>query len=253
MIQGLTPSGDPKPDGKQYYEPVVLTVSGYSQYNENQISFTEIDGFWGLPNGYMKVDKDDGRPPLGAVARFDLSSKPKTSPSAKPGSLYRDITGIYKIAEGEQPIAQQSAPPPPAGDPREQWSDAPPTGNAPDTENIISTPSGAYHMTPKDYQYIQGVEKSQARERKMMAWLGLSYRLAGNHDWKGEALVAAEADWEAGYTQLKNGETPFTIEETEWENPATEVDEQAQAHLADVANEQPANEDGFGEAESVPW
>jgi len=238
MIQGLTPSGDPKPDGKQYYEPVVLTVSGYSQYNENQISFTEIDGFWSLPNDFMKVGTNDRRPPQGAVARFNLSSKPKTSPSAKPGSLYRDITGIYKTAEGEQPIAQQSAPPPPAGDPREQWSDAPSTA--------LSTPVLDTDAKIKKSQALNLLQEiltsgDTVNAPKMIEKMGF--------ETTEEAIDAFAFNWNI----LRNGETPFTIEETEWENPATEVDEQAQAHLADVANEQPANEDGFGEAESVPW
>ena len=248
MIQGLTPSGDPKPDGKQYYEPVVLTVSGYSQYNENEISFTEIDGFWSLPNDFMKVGTNDRRPPQGAVARFNLSSKPKRSPSAKPGSLYRDITGIYKTAEGEQPIARQSAPPPPAGDPREQWSDAPST--APSTP-VLDT--DAKIKKSQALNLLQEILNSGDTENapKMIEKMGF--------ETTDDAIDVFAFNW----NMLRNGETPFTIGESEWENPAAEVDEQAQAHLADVANEQPAseqpaseqpaNDDGYGEPESIPW
>ena len=167
-ISGLTIS-DEKPNGKTFYEPAVLTVKGTSQYNENQISFVEIQGFWQLPENFTGKRK----PPDGTVAKFTLSTKPKSGQNAKPGSMHMDIGGIYKT--DEQPIEQ--------ADPREEYVD--------------------------DQQPATPQLTLDQRIAKAQAWNGLTERLAGNNPWEGAVLEHRELMWEAGFDALIRGKTPF--------------------------------------------
>ena len=47
MIEGLQIEREFE-NGKVYYEPVVLTVSGVSKFRDDEISFREIQGFWSI-------------------------------------------------------------------------------------------------------------------------------------------------------------------------------------------------------------
>lgn len=96
-------------DGSIYFEPVVLKVSGYSQYRpESDVRFEDVPDFWALPEKYHGPNK----PPLGTIARFHLKTKPKSGPNAKPGSMYRDVVKIEKADASEYtgaPAAPQAA------------------------------------------------------------------------------------------------------------------------------------------------
>ena len=239
-IPGLVIS-DEKPNGKTYYEPTVLTVKGQSQYNDDQISFEEIQGFWQLPDQFS----GSKRPPQGTVAKFSLSTNPKRGQNARPGSMYMDIGGIYKITEGEQPIApQQQA----QQDFRDDWGDQV-------ADEGVQAVSVEANLTVDEK-----IKKSQAlnllfdaltqpmREEERIELLdGMGFG-----DYKGAAQVAGEQ-----WNNLRNGLTPFMpVDEAAWEDPAEELDQQAQQHLADVANETTTytNEKppSDGDFESVP-
>ena len=96
-------------DGSIYFEPVVLKVSGYSQYRpDSDVRFEDVPDFWALPEKYHGPNK----PPVGTIARFSLKTKPKSGPNAKPGSMYRDVVKIEKADASEYtgaPAAPQAA------------------------------------------------------------------------------------------------------------------------------------------------
>ncbi len=218
MISGLTIQ-DEKPNGKTYYEPVILTVKGTSQYNDNQISFQEIEGFWQLPDQFSGSNK----PPEGTVAKFSLSTNPKRGPNARPGSMYMDIGGIYKADAA--PIAPQQ--------PTQQFASTDnyhPVSGFSVSEVIFPTPAGDYRVTPKDFHYVQGVEGSQQNARRVDAYMSLTWMLAahGTNDpqvFSSQQLASMWEEWHEGYARLKRGEVPFVEDEpadeecphTEWE------------------------------------
>ena len=93
-------------DGRTYYEPVVATVKGYSEYNKDQISLTTaqgyIKGYWSLA---PKLAEKMGTPKIGTKAEWYLATKPKTSEKAKPGSLYYDVVDVRKVPDSyDEPI-----------------------------------------------------------------------------------------------------------------------------------------------------
>ena len=239
-IPGLVIS-DEKPNGKTYYEPAVLTVKGQSQYNDDQISFEEIQGFWQLPDQFS----GSKRPPQGTVAKFSLSTNPKRGQNARPGSMYMDIGGIYKITEGEQPIApQQQA----QQDFRDDWGDQV-------ADEGVQAVSVEASLTVDEK-----IKKSQALNLlfdTINAYVPLAEKLESLKDMGFENLEEAKAVAGEQWNNLRNGLTPFMpVDEAAWDNPAEELDQQAQQHLADVANETTTytNEKppSDGDFESVP-
>ena len=104
MINGLQVKEE-RQNGQVYYHPVVLTVSGVSQYRDTEISFSELDlmhgenyAFWSVPQNFVfvsgprvegttlgtRVVDSDGKPEenlrlhIGDVAEFSLNLNPKT-------------------------------------------------------------------------------------------------------------------------------------------------------------------------------
>ena len=193
--------------GQTRYEGAVLTVSAVSKYNDTQIAFTEIDGFWQLPESYH-----NRKPPIGTVAKFFLKTKPKVN---DPSKFYMDIEGIEK-ADGE-PIAQQ-----PGGDYVEKRT------ASTDSDGIVG---GDKFDAGQRLSVDQRIAKAQA-------WNGLTAMLAA-HGARGGTLADEQLDemwteWHEGYTLLKAGLTPFTqAPETDWDNPAEELDQQAAQHLSE--------------------
>ena len=91
----LKPFEGPDATGRQRYDPLTVTVKGVSQYNANEFGFEEIDGFWNWP-------VNEGFPKPGQKYRVYLTTKPKTGPRAKPGSMYRDVVKATPvIVDGE--------------------------------------------------------------------------------------------------------------------------------------------------------
>lgn len=185
--------------GQTRYEGAVLTVSAVSKYNDTQIAFTEIDGFWQLPESYH-----NRKPPIGTVAKFFLKTKPKVN---DPSKFYMDIEGIEKA--DSEPIAQQPSYEQPQGDPRDEY------------------------VAPQ-----QPTLSVDQRIAKAQAWNGLTAMLAAqsqniNVMFGKDQLEEMWTEWHEGYALLKAGKTPFTVEETEWDNPAAEIDQQAAQHLSE--------------------
>ena len=132
MINGLQVKEE-RQNGQVYYHPVVLTVSGVSQYRDTEISFSELDlmhgenyAFWSVPQNFVfvsgprvegttlgtRVVDSDGKPEenlrlhIGDVAEFSLNLNPKRGSNAKPGSYYYNI-GRVGPSNGQPPIATQ--------------------------------------------------------------------------------------------------------------------------------------------------
>ena len=143
MIEGLQEQGEPTQNGKVFYHPVVLTVSGVSQYKDTNISFSELDimhtvivvdpltgvkrevenyAYWSLPQNFVftngrraqGTNPSDGKLHVGDIAVFSLNLNPKRGSNAKPGSYYYNI-GSVSPSNGKTPIERvqsqgQSAP-----------------------------------------------------------------------------------------------------------------------------------------------
>ena len=115
MIEGLKVKGEINENGRVYYHPAVLTVNRVSAYNDDEIAFKEINGFWGLKwtefvfaGGPREegTNPGDGKLHVGDVAKFELDQKPKSGSNAKKGSYYYNISSVGP-SEGEPPIAAQ--------------------------------------------------------------------------------------------------------------------------------------------------
>lgn len=96
----LIPDGQPDKQGRQRYKPVKATVTGFSKYNPDEFSLSGVDGFWNLVPDLMEKY---GRPKEGAVAVWTLTTKPKSGPMAKPGSVYRDVVALGKVTDYVEP------------------------------------------------------------------------------------------------------------------------------------------------------
>ena len=120
MIEGLQVK-DERQNGQVYYHPVVLTVSGVSQYRDTEISFSELDlmhgdnyAYWSVPQNFVfangpraeGTNPGDGKLHIGDVAEFSLNLNPKRGSNAKPGSYYYNI-GRVGDPNGQPPIATQ--------------------------------------------------------------------------------------------------------------------------------------------------
>jgi len=141
MIEGLQIEKEYQ-NGKVWYEPVVLTVSGVSKFRDDEISFVEIRGFWSIrflathefnkgkqednsqaseekifPRPKDGSDISDGQLFVGDTALFKLDINPKRGANAAPGSFYHNISSVMP-ANGEAPMEQvqsQSQPAPQSG------------------------------------------------------------------------------------------------------------------------------------------
>ena len=141
MIEGLQIERE-FANGKVYYEPVVLPVSGVSKFRDDEISFREIQGFWSIrflathefnkgkqednsqtsaakifPRPKDGSDISDGQLFVGDTALFKLDINPKRGANAAPGSFYHNITSV-DLPNGEPPIERvqsQGQPAPQSG------------------------------------------------------------------------------------------------------------------------------------------
>ena len=141
MIEGLQIERE-FANGKVYYEPVVLTVSGVSKFRDDEISFREIQGFWSIrflathefnkgkqednsqtsaakifPRPKDGSDISDGQLFVGDTALFKLDINPKRGANAAPGSFYHNITSV-DLPNGDPPIERvqsQGQPAPQSG------------------------------------------------------------------------------------------------------------------------------------------
>ena len=93
----LTPDGPPDEGQRQKYRPVVADVTGFSQYNPEQFSLSGVDGFWSLA---PRLAEKMGTPTKGTRALWTLTTRPKTGPKAKPGSVYMDVIAVAKVPQG---------------------------------------------------------------------------------------------------------------------------------------------------------
>ena len=133
-------------NGKVYYEPVVLTVSGVSKFRDDEISFREIQGFWSIrflathefnkgkqgdnsqtsaalifPRPKDGSDTSDGQLFLGDIALFKLDINPKRGANAAPGSFYHNITSV-DLPNGEAPIERVQSQGQPAAQSGGSWA-----------------------------------------------------------------------------------------------------------------------------------
>lgn len=203
-IAGLTIS-DTKQSGQAYYEPAVVTVNGKSQYNDDQISFKEIQNYWSLPSNYIYSDvpraNDNSSMPDGTLRPGDvvgvmLNTNPKRGQNAKPGSVYYNLGSIFDPA-GQQPIAaQQAAPQQPQSAPSDGWQQpaAPATGGGLSLDERIAKAQAA--------NLLFDVLNSADDENQIQLLDSMGFG-----DYKSAANVAAEA-WQA----LRDGRSPFTSE-----------------------------------------
>ena len=108
--------------GRQRYDPITITVKGASQYRPDEFGFAELAGYWTWPKG-------DTLPTQGQKFRVWLTTKPKTGPKAKPGSVYQDVVkAVPVIVEGENEYVDLGPETPPdnlAPDTRDREDEAP--------------------------------------------------------------------------------------------------------------------------------
>ena len=148
MIEGLQIERE-FANGKVYYEPVVLTVSGVSKFRDDEISFREIQGFWSIrflathefnkgkqednsqtsaskifPRPKDGSDISDGQLFVGATAWFKLAITPKRGANAAPGSFYHNITSV-DLPNGEPPIERVQSQGQPAPQSGGSWASDP--------------------------------------------------------------------------------------------------------------------------------
>lgn len=97
----LVPAGPPDEQGRQVYQPVAASVTGFSKYNPEQFSLSGIEGFWSLA---PKLQEVMGTPKMGQKALWTLATKPKTGPKAKAGSVYCDVIRVAKVPDDYQDV-----------------------------------------------------------------------------------------------------------------------------------------------------
>jgi hypothetical protein len=263
-IPGLTqtdPTANIAAGNKVFFEPAVLTVRGKSQYRDDEISFVEISNFWSLPQNFVYNDAprqpgtnpSDGNLHPGDVCTFNLNLNPKRGQNAKPGAFYANI-GSVSGAGGQQPVQAQ-----PAQDPREEWvspDDIQPQGR-PDLAGL-QTPAGWYTYDPKHYYFEAKGERKTEQILKgqalnllfdtINAYVPLAEKIESLKKMGFESMEEAKAVAGEQWNNLRDGLTPFMpIDEDAWEDPAAELDQQAQQHMAEM--QPPAEED----IENVPW
>ena len=91
--------------GRTWYAPVTWRVNHQSQYNKSQYDFLEYKGtYW---------DAGDTALTVGESYDLTLTSKPKSGPSAKPGSMYLDIRSAKPVDTMPEPDQRDPYPDPP--------------------------------------------------------------------------------------------------------------------------------------------
>ena len=113
-------------NGKIWYLPIMLKVSGISKYRDDQLGFEGIDNFWQMSD--KAKEKTNGKiPPVGAMGWFKLSANPKRGPNARPGSMYYDIDD-FDFASDEDKASYQapSMQQPSAYAPKDDWMEKQP-------------------------------------------------------------------------------------------------------------------------------
>ncbi len=80
--------------GNTYYQPLMATCRGTSQYSDEQYNFDDLEGYWAIGSQ---------RPPAkGGVYILELKTKPKSGPNSKEGAMYCDIVAIRTATADEQ-------------------------------------------------------------------------------------------------------------------------------------------------------
>jgi len=211
VIEGLQVKEE-RQNGQVYYHPVVLTVSGVSQYRDTEISFSELDlmhgdnyAYWSVPQNFVfvsgprvegttlgtKVIDSDGKPEknlrlhIGDVAEFSLNINPKRGSNAKPGSYYYNI-GSVGPSSGEPPIAAQRQ----TESSGSTWSGASAQAGVPDAKDIRIGKAQAVNLL---FATLNADQKKTGASSKLIAAMGFE-------SVEEAADVAAKA-----WNQLRNG------------------------------------------------
>ena len=193
MIEGLQVK-DERQNGQVDYHPAVLTVNRVSDYNDDEIAFKEINGFWGLKwtefvfaGGPREegTNPGDGKLHVGDVAKFELDQKPKSGSNAKKGSYYYNISSVGP-SEGEPPIAAQRQ----TESSGSTWSGASASADTPDAKDIRIGKAQAVNLL---FATLNADQKKTGAASKIIAAMGFE-------SVEEAAEVAANA-----WNQLRNG------------------------------------------------
>ena len=183
MINGLQVKEE-RQNGQVYYHPVVLTVSGVSQYRDTEISFSELDlmhgdnyAYWSVPQNFVfangpraeGTNPGDGKLHVGDVAEFSLNINPKRGSNAKPGSYYYNI-GRVGPSNGQPPIATQRQ----TESSGSTWSGAPASASAqvgaPDAKDIRIGKAQAVNLR---FDTLLADQKKTGAASKIIAAMGV--------------------------------------------------------------------------------
>ena len=216
MIDGLQVKKK-QDDGRVYYHPAVLTVNRVSDYNDDEIAFKEINGFWGLKwtefvfaGGPREegTNPGDGKLHVGDVAEFELDQKPKRGSNAKKGSYYYNISSVGS-SKGQPPIAAQRQ----TESSGSTWSGASASADTPDAKDIRIGKAQAVNLL---FDTLLADQKKTGAASKIIAAMGFE-------SVEEAAEVAANA-----WNHLRNG-LPLEIAIAEAPVEEDEVNEPVEA------------------------
>ena len=186
-IKGLT-INETDENGRTTYEPVVATVTRFSDFNVEHFALSDIDGFWSLA---PRLKDKIGVPPKGTKALWTLVTKPKTDPRAKPGSVYMDVIAVEKVPDSYQEPERAA---PAAGAP---WG----------KQEVTSDPKGRRVDRPARPQMDRDTSIVT-----QVAFIRLTELLAAGKlpMYEGEPPVLTNwgADWNIFYEAMKRGGLP---------------------------------------------
>jgi hypothetical protein len=103
MIDELTETNIDN-SGRSYYEPVTTMVVSESQYRDNEYALQDLPGYWQSREALE----------LGGTYLFTLTSKPKSGPNSRAGSMYQDIRSAVPAAAGDEHTPSDHVPTPSA-------------------------------------------------------------------------------------------------------------------------------------------